>query len=167
MWLHAIACASTLVVTAFAQNATSAPASISTVECFDGLKMFVSRGTNEALGAGETGKVVEEIAARINGSEHEANPYPASGDDPNYFISVANGTAVLKQLVVEYAEACPGSKMALFGYSQVRMGVWLMSRVRTTLMLTVMIGRASHQQHTVWHASGMGSVRRSRPNSIR
>jgi len=128
MWLHAIAYASTLIVTACAQNTTSAPASNSTtVECFDGLKMFVSRGTSEPLGAGETGKVVEEIAARINGSGYEANPYPASGDNPNYFISVANGTAVLKQLVVEYAEACPGSKMALFGYSQVRMWAWLSS----------------------------------------
>lgn len=123
MWLHAIAYTSTLAVTVFAQNATSAPASNSTVECFDGLKMFVSRGTSEPLGTGEMGKVVEEIAARISGSNYEANLYPASGDDPNYFMSVANGTVVLKQLVVEYAEACPGSKMALFGYSQVCMGV--------------------------------------------
>jgi hypothetical protein len=53
----------------------------------------------------------------------EKRAYPASGDDPNYFISVANGTAVLKRLVVEYAEACPGSKMALFGYSQVRITI--------------------------------------------
>ena len=127
MWLYVIAFASTLVVTAFAQNATSAPASNSTIECFDGLKMFVSRGTSEPLGTGETGKVVEEIAARINGSAYEANPYPASGDNPNYFISVANGTAVLKKLVVEYAEACPGSKMALFGYSQVCIRGWLSS----------------------------------------
>jgi hypothetical protein len=128
MWLHAIAYASTLIVTACAQNTTSAPASnSSTVECFDGLKMFVSRGTSEPLGTGETGRVVEEIAARINGSAYEANPYPASGDDPNYFISVANGTAVLKKLVVEYAEACPGSKMALFGYSQVCIRGWLSS----------------------------------------
>lgn len=133
MWLYVIAFASTLVVTAFAQNATSAPASNSTIECFDGLKMFVSRGTSEPLGTGETGKVVEEIAARINGSAYEANPYPASGDNPNYFISVANGTSVLKQLVVEYAEACPGSKMALFGYSQVRNGVACV--VWTTLIL--------------------------------
>jgi len=119
MWLRAIAYASTLVATAFAQNAISATPTNSTVECFDGLKMFVSRGTSEPLGVGETGKVVDAIAGRINGSSYQANPYPASGDSPNYFISVANGTAVLKQLVVEYAEACPGSKMALFGYSQV------------------------------------------------
>lgn len=118
MWLRAIAYANTLVATAFAQNATSATPSNSTVECFDGLKMFVSRGTGEPLGTGETGRFVEAIAERINGSSYEANPCPASGDNPNYFIFMANGTAVLKQLVVEYAEACPGSKMALFGYSQ-------------------------------------------------
>ena len=35
---------------------------------------------------------------------------------------MANGTVVLKHLVVEYAEACPGSKMALLGYLQVRIG---------------------------------------------
>jgi hypothetical protein len=170
MWRHVVIYTTAFAAAGYAQNATSAPAINSTVECFDGLKMFVSRGTSEPLGTGETGKVVEKVAARINGSEYEANPYPASGDDPNYFISVANGTASLKQLVVEYAEACPGSKMALFGYSQVRMGVWLMPWIRTSglhLHCDVMIGRASHQQHTMWHASGLGSVRRSRSNSTR
>lgn len=59
MWFHTVALASTIAVTAFAQNATSASApNNSTVECFDGLKMFVSRGTSEPLGTGETGKVV-------------------------------------------------------------------------------------------------------------
>lgn len=109
-----------LVATAVAQDSTTTVTSNSTIECVDGLKMFVSRGTDESAGVGETGKVVEAIAQRINGSSYEANPYPASGDNPNYFISVANGTAVLKQLVTEYAEYCPESKMALFGYSQVR-----------------------------------------------
>ena len=123
MRLYTIAHTSAFVATAFAQNATISPASNSTVECFDGLKMFVYRGTSEDPGVGETGKVVEVIAQRINGSDYEANPYPATGDNPNYFISVANGTAVLKQLVVEYAESCPESKMALFGYSQVRVNI--------------------------------------------
>lgn len=168
MWRHVVIHTTAFAAAAYAQNATSAPASNSTVECFDGLKMFVSRGTSEPSGTGETGKVAEEIAARINGSAYEANPYPATGDDPNYFISVANGTAVLKQLVVEYAEACPGSKMALLGYSQVRVGVWLMSWIRNSglhLHCDVMIGRASHQQYTMWHASGLGPVRRSRSSS--
>lgn len=123
MRLYTIAQASALIATAFAQNVTIPSSSSSTVECFDGLKMFVSRGTSEDPGVGETGKVVEAIAQRINGSDYDANPYPATGDNPNYFISVANGTAVLKQLVVEYAESCPESKMALFGYSQVRVNI--------------------------------------------
>lgn len=120
MKLHAIAYATFLATTAFAQNnASSPPSSSATIECVNGLKIFVSRGTSEPQGAGETGKVIEAIARRVNGSDYEANPYPASGDNPNYFMSVANGTAGLKKMVVEYAEACPGGRMALFGYSQV------------------------------------------------
>lgn len=144
MKLHAIASTIALIATALAQSAPSTPLSnnSSTVECFDGLKMFVSRGTSEPPGSGETGKVVEAIAGRINGSSYQANPYPASGDNPNYFMSVANGTAGLKKMVGEYAEACPGGRMALFGYSQVLLTFAHSCGIHTEL---VVVGRASHQ----------------------
>jgi spore maturation protein SpmB len=82
--------------------------------------MFVSRGTGEVMGAGATGALVDVIAEQINGSDIEAIEYPASMEDPLYFLSVANGTALVKEAITTYAAACPGSKVAVFGYSQVR-----------------------------------------------
>jgi hypothetical protein len=92
----------------------------STVQCAKGLKMFVSRGTNEAKGLGVTATLVDAIAKQISGSVIEAIEYPATMENPVYFVSVANGTALVKQAITNYAAACPGSKMAVFGYSQVR-----------------------------------------------
>lgn len=96
----------------------------STVECASGLKMFVSRGTDEDMGLGVTEALVEVIASQIEGSEYTAIEYPASGENPSYFESVANGTQLVRRAVTSYAEACPDGKMALFGYSQ----VWLFCR---------------------------------------
>ena len=90
----------------------------STLKCAKGLKMFVSRGTGEPMGLGVTELLVKDIAGQINGSDIEAILYPAA-DDPSYFTSVGNGTRLVKNTIREYAEACPGSKMAFFGYSQV------------------------------------------------
>lgn len=108
-----------LVSTASARNATSNSHSNLTITCHEGLKMFVSHGTWEEQGTGVTGLVTDMIASQINGSDVQPIAYPASFDDPIYFVSVANGTGLLKQAVTDYAEACPDSKMALFGYSQV------------------------------------------------
>lgn len=91
-----------------------------TVQCATGLKMFVSRGTGEPFGLGATEALVDVIAEQINGSDIEAIEYPATEDDPLYFLSVANGTTLVKQAITNYAMACPGSKIAVFGYSQVR-----------------------------------------------
>lgn len=80
--------------------------------------MFVARGTGEDPGTGETGKLVEAIADKIKDSDIEAIQYPAEFIEVNYFLSVANGTAAVKDKLESYAEACPGHKMAFFGYSQ-------------------------------------------------
>lgn len=80
--------------------------------------MFVARGTGEDPGTGETGELVEAIADEIQGSDIEAIQYPAQFLEVNYFLSVANGTGAVKEKIESYAEACPGHKMALFGYSQ-------------------------------------------------
>lgn len=110
----------TLLMTATLFGATGALGQNSTVQCAKGLKMFVSRGTGEPMGLGATEALVDVIAEQINGSNIEAIEYPATEDDPMYFFSVANGTTLVKQAITNYAMACPGSKMAVFGYSQVR-----------------------------------------------
>lgn len=107
-----------LISTAAAQNTTNGIPSHSTT-CADGLKIFVSRGTGEDPGTGVTGNLTALIASQIDGSNVQGIAYPATFDDPNYFLSVSNGTRVLRQAIVDYSQACPDSKMALFGYSQV------------------------------------------------
>ena len=71
------------------------------------------------MGLGATGSLVKTIAERINGSNYEPILYPATRDWPPYFQFVGNGTRLVKNAVTDYANACPDSKMALFGYSQV------------------------------------------------
>ncbi|KAJ4258074.1 hypothetical protein NW762_008214 [Fusarium torreyae] len=89
-----------------------------TTECYD-LKMFVSRGTDEnATYYGVTETLVKDIKVRIDGSDYEAIKYPATVENPNYFVSAANGTRLLKEAMRSYTKACPDSKIALFGYSQ-------------------------------------------------
>jgi hypothetical protein len=85
--------------------------------------MFVSRGTGEDQGAGVISKITDLIALQINGSEVQGIPYPATFENPDYFLSVSNGTQLLKQAIIEYSQACPFTKMALFGYSQVCNGL--------------------------------------------
>lgn len=94
------------------------------IECAKGLKMFVSRGTGETdLGA--TKPLVDSIAEKIDGSSIQSIMYPASWDSPMYFSSVANGTDMIRRTITEYAQACPNSKMAWFGYSQVAISAML------------------------------------------
>lgn len=97
----------------------AAAANNSTVKCAKGLKMFVSRGTGEEMGPGVTKALVDNIADQIEGSEIQPILYPASWDNPGYASSVTNGTKLVRKTITEYAKACPDSKMAWFGYSQV------------------------------------------------
>lgn len=91
----------------------------STAQCTEGLQMIVSRGTGEKPGPGATVSVTNQIAEQIEGSLVHAIDYPAQFDDPVYFISVQNGTQELARTLKYYAEECPDTKLALFGYSQV------------------------------------------------
>jgi hypothetical protein len=65
------------------------------------------------------GQVGERISAQIPGSDIEAINYPAQLIDPMYFFSVVNGSIEVRNAIVGYNEACPGSKMAIMGPSQV------------------------------------------------
>ena len=108
-------------------NASAADSSNTTkpIDCAKGLQMFVSRGTGEPMGSGATkavgatAPIVEAIAKQIPGSSITGVPYPASKKDPSYFISVGEGTKMVKEMATEYAKECPDSKMAFFGWSQV------------------------------------------------
>ena len=114
-----LAIGAVLLSTAAAQNTTNGTPSDSTITCADGLKMFVSRGTGEAPGTGVTGKLADLIASQIDGSDVQGIAYPATFENPDYSLSVSNGTRLLKQSIIDYSQACTDSKIALFGYSQV------------------------------------------------
>lgn len=73
------------------------------------------------MGLGVTGLLTKIIAGIIPDSDEEAILYPASNVDPNYMVSVANGTELVKESIVKYTTACPDSKIAVFGYSHLRM----------------------------------------------
>lgn len=104
----------------------------STVKCAKGLKMFVSRGTGEPTALGVTKILVDKIANQISDSSIQPILYPATFDDPVYTSSVANGTRLVRKAITEYASACPNSKMAWFGYSQVDNATLLVSTVLNT-----------------------------------
>ena len=131
--LHSIAMAGLLAAAlASAQNST---------ECVKGLKVFVARGTGETLndaqsafpdlsdliglgetmGLGMTGTMLKPIFDQIDDSGHSSILYPATDSDPVYFQSVANGTLLVREAMIQYAKACPDSKMAWLGYSQVKL----------------------------------------------
>lgn len=129
-----------LLATGLASAQTKAP------QCAQGVMVFVARGTGEALqdrlsldknlvkdtglgndtvGLGESGKLLKPVFDKIPGSNHTGIPYPASNglstnNEPNYFESVINGTEQVREIMTEYAKACPNGKMAWIGYSQVR-----------------------------------------------
>lgn len=118
--LKTLAIGAVLLGTAAAQNTTNGSPSDLAITCAAGLKIFVSRGTGEAPGTGVTGNLADLIASQIDGSDVQGIAYPATFEDPDYFLSVSNGTRLLKQVIIDYSQACPDSKIALFGYSQVR-----------------------------------------------
>lgn len=96
--------------------------------CTDGLYMIVARGTGEPAAAskdglypensGSPGYLAQLIAAQIKDSKIMGVDYPATLND--YVQSENDGANVMLQLANEYHSSCPGSKMALLGYSQVR-----------------------------------------------
>ncbi|KAH7303987.1 cutinase [Stachybotrys elegans] len=93
-------------------------ASAQGIQCTDGLKMFLARGTTEPLGTGLMTTITRQIEQLIPGSTTDDIPYPATLFEPTYFVSVLNGSTLLQEAVSEYAAACPDGKMALMGYSQ-------------------------------------------------
>lgn len=95
--------------------------------CTEGLYMIVARGSDEPAAAsksglfpansGSPGYLAQLIAAQIKGSKIMGVEYPATLN--NYIPSENEGANVMLQLANDYHSSCPGSKMALLGYSQV------------------------------------------------
>jgi hypothetical protein len=116
-------CRVAAAVASLLAGASAASAGNFTTKCPDGLQMIIARGTGEDAGPGVTGAIGLQIAKLIEGSAVHAIDYPASFDQPSYFISVSNGTAAVRETLKTYTKACPDTKLALFGYSQVRNGI--------------------------------------------
>lgn len=113
----------------------------SSIKCNKGLHLFVARGTGEPMddslqqtadlnlteliglgktqGLGMTGTMLKPIFEQINDSDYTAIKYPATEENPVYFRSAANGTLLVREAMTNYSKACPDSKMAFLGYSQV------------------------------------------------
>jgi acetylxylan esterase len=80
--------------------------------------MIVARASTESPGTGVIGQVAQQVAQQMPGSDIVAVDYPATLS--NYQQSESQGVAAMTKLVMDYASACPSSKMVLMGYSQVR-----------------------------------------------
>lgn len=107
--------------TSIALLAAAAGAAVAenSTDCSEGLHMIVARGTNEDAGPGSMGELADRVADRIKSSDVEGLDYPASLTDPDYVDSVSEGTSELRETIREYVKACPDSKLAVLGYSQV------------------------------------------------
>lgn len=97
---------------------TTASAQSTTGGCASGLHLILARGTSEEI-PGVQGLIADALGDLIPGTTVANLPYPASSEDPFYFESVFNGTMLMRSAVTEYIEACPESKIAVLGYSQV------------------------------------------------
>jgi hypothetical protein len=96
---------------------STAVAATSTPSCAKGLYMVVARGSEEPAGTGVTGNLTSQIAAKVPGSQVVAVDYPATLDD--YESSEGKGVQNMQLLLNTYGKACPESKIAILGYSQV------------------------------------------------
>ncbi|KAL7944237.1 carbohydrate esterase family 5 protein [Trichoderma barbatum] len=84
--------------------------------CAKGLYMVVARGSEEPAGTGVTGNLTSQIAAKVPNSQVVAVDYPATLS--NYESSEGEGVKAMQTLLNNYGQACPGSKIAVLGYSQ-------------------------------------------------
>lgn len=137
-----------LLATAIGALAATATAASSNITCATGLYMLCARGSGEANQtafenitnySGTPGYMAGKIALQIPGSVISGVVYPATDPltlamesqatiDPTelktlnltgYYHSENNGTTTLMQDVIQYHAACPDTKIALLGYSQV------------------------------------------------
>lgn len=87
------------------------------------------------------------VTDQCAGSDIAEVPYPATIDD--YTTSEQEGVGNLTELVLEYQECCPDSRIVLLGYSQ----VWLCPRVLQgqQVLTSEGAGRAGHHGLSMRH----------------
>jgi hypothetical protein len=84
--------------------------------CTTGVHIIVARASTEDPGQGILTNLVIDIFDTIPGSDSVAVDYPATL--PDYPESEAKGVVAMNQMIIDYAEECPESKIVLMGYSQ-------------------------------------------------
>ncbi|KAK6610362.1 acetyl xylanesterase [Botrytis cinerea] len=114
--LTTLASASTLSSPHYPRANSSTSSTSSACVPAGAIHMIVARASTEAPGEGIIGSVATMVKASLPGSDSEAVEYPATLTQ--YQASEASGVAAMQKLVQAYAEKCPGSKMAVMGYSQ-------------------------------------------------
>ena len=89
--------------------------------CATGVHMIVARATTEQPGYGALGQVVDQVLGQVTGSTSEAVDYPANGlfNFTVYQQSETIGIQNMTKALTAYTQACPQSRIALLGYSQV------------------------------------------------
>lgn len=126
----------TSMAVVLAASTTVAGATYSNVTCATGLYILCARGSGEPVvtpngaspdNTGSPGVLALEVAKQISGSSVAGVIYPAANpisdtgdvDLSVYYSSENKGAAAILQEVKQYHTACPQSKIALIGYSQV------------------------------------------------
>lgn len=96
-------------------------------DCATGVHVIVARGTCDGTGMGVMGAIAKGVASRIEGTTMEGLEYPATLLDPYYEYSEKQGAAALEKAIRWYSWACPRSKIAIIGYSQVQHHFFLLA----------------------------------------
>ncbi|KAK6606554.1 acetyl xylanesterase [Botrytis cinerea] len=144
--LTTLASASTLSSPHYPRANSSTSSTSSACVPAGAIHMIVARASTEAPGEGIIGSVATMVKASLPGSDSEAVEYPATLTQ--YQASEASGVAAMQKLVQAYAEKCPGSKMAVMGYSQgaqVAADVMpLSANISSNVVAMVLMGDPSH-----------------------
>lgn len=95
-----------------------AAADCSSLTCTtSGGHIIVSRESGAPAGTSAMNIIALGVTNQCAGSDIAEVPYPATIDD--YLNSEQEGVGNLTELVLDYQECCPDSKIVLLGYSQV------------------------------------------------
>lgn len=106
------------VTTASILSVAVGAANAQSLQCAQGVHIIAARGTGEDEGPGVSGDIADIIIDRIRGSEVEGLDYPATFSDPDYLSSAKDGAEEMREVVRQYAEDCPNTKIVVIGYSQ-------------------------------------------------
>ena len=106
------------VILSFVTATLASPVDLETRQSCPNIHIFGARETTAPPGYGSSSTVVNLILNAYPGSTSEAINYPASGSNPSYGVSVADGVSAVCTAVGNFRKQCPNSKIVLVGYSQ-------------------------------------------------